>query len=103
MNRIKYFEQVVTRCELALKQEPNMIPLEWIIDQLQFLIGVEKGEINDLSKLNEIKIGWIAVREMDGFEDKDLIRSLCIVSNEVQLMITEKKLLNNTTKNKESK
>jgi len=91
MNRIKYFEDTLSKCELALKHDPSMIPLEWIIDQLRYLIDIEKNSTKDYSKLDKIKIGWIATREMDGFNDKDLIHSLCIIANEVDKMILERR------------
>jgi hypothetical protein len=92
MNRIKYFEETLARCEFALKQDPTMIPLEWIINQLRYLVDLEKGNVKDFSGLDKIKIGWIAVREMDGYEDKDLIHSLCVISSEVDKMILERGL-----------
>lgn len=92
MNRIKYFEEALIRCEFALKQDSKMIPLEWIINQLRYLIDLEKGNNKDISRLNTIKIGWIAIREMDGYEDKDLIHSLCVISSEVDKMILDRGL-----------
>ena len=73
MDRVKYFENTLIRCEKTLSQDPTIIPLKWIITQLKYLINLEKGNIKDFSELNNIKIGWIATRELDGFEDKDLI------------------------------
>ncbi len=95
MNRLKYFEDTLKRCESAFKAEPSIFPLEWIINQLRYLIDVEKGNISDFSELDKIKIGWIAVREMDGYEDKDLINALCVISEEANKMLLEKKLSNN--------
>lgn len=91
MNRIEYFEETLERCESALKQDTGLTPLEWIINQLKYLIAIEKGSVDDFSKLDKINIGWIAVREMDWYEDKDLIHSLCVVSSEAEKMILEKK------------
>jgi len=93
MNRIKFFQDARMHCEDALSKSPDMLPLEWVIAQLNYLIDVEKGNIKDTSALLEIKIAWIAVREMDGYEDKDLIHKLCVVSDEVEKMIAEKKLI----------
>ena len=100
MNRVKYFEDTLVRCELILKQDPAMIPLKWIINQLKYLIDLEKGSIKDYSGLDNIKIGWIATREMDGFEDTDLIHSFCVISNEVDKMRFERGLTDDKSKNK---
>lgn len=100
MNRVKYFEETLARCELILQQDPNMIPLKWVINQLKYLIDLEKGNIKDCSGLDNIKIGWIATREMDGFEDTDLIHSLCVISNEAEKMKLERGLIGEKPKNK---
>ncbi|HAU0369110.1 TPA: hypothetical protein JBF73_07825 [Legionella pneumophila] len=93
MNRIKYFEDALIQCEQALRQQPEMIELEWIINQLQYLIDLEKGNISDFSTLKTVKIGWIAVREMDGYENKALIHKLCLISTEVEKMKLEKGII----------
>lgn len=93
MNRVEYFEKILKNCEAALKRDPDMIPLQWIITQLKYLIDLDKGLNVDPSGLLKIKIGWIAVREMDGYTDRELIRSLCTVSSEVDKMLQERGLI----------
>lgn len=82
-------KDVLSRCEIALIREPDMIPLQWVIEQLKYLIDLEKGQTKDITKLRNIKIGWIAVRELDGFEDKELISLLCSISQQVEKLIQE--------------
>ncbi len=98
MNRISYFENILEQCKTALKQEPELIPLEWVIDQLQYLIDLEKGCASDQSRLSKIKIGRIATREMDGYADKNLLHSLCVIAKEVEKMLLERRLSNDTAK-----
>lgn len=100
MNRAEYFEDTLKRCEQVLKQDPAMIPLTWVIVQLKYLIDLERGNVKDFSGLDKIKIGWIATKEMDGYEDQDLIHALCVVSNEVDKMILERRIDNDKSKNK---
>ena len=92
MSRVDYFKSTLKRCKNALAQNPEIIPLEWIIEQLNYLINIEKGWVNDYSRLAKIKIGWIAAREMDGYEDKELIQDLCLISEEVDKMLLERGL-----------
>ncbi len=93
-NRVAYFEDLLKRCKEGLAQHPDMIPLTWIIDQLEYLINLELGINDDKSRLEKINIGWIAVRDMDGYEDEDLIESLCLISQEVNSMRQERGLPN---------
>jgi hypothetical protein len=67
-----------------------MFPLEWIIEQLEYLVSVEEGIEQDLSQLKNLKIGWMAVRELDGFQDKDLVKELCSIENEVEDIMRER-------------
>lgn len=94
MNRLKYFEETLAKCESSFANDPKMFFFEMVIDQLKYLIDVEKGLTNDLSKLSQIKIGWIAIREMDGYEDEGLIQDLCKISAEAEKMKIEKKVNN---------
>ena len=100
-HRLAYFKEILRRSEDALVNHPEMIPLEWVIDQLTYLIQLESGQTDDCSKLDKIKLGWIAVREMDGFEDDDLIQSLCQISEEAHLMLVERGLAKTNTGKKQ--
>lgn len=94
MNRVKYFEDTLLKCEAALEKDAAWIQLEWIISQIKYLIAFEKKNVEDFSQLDRIKIGWIAVREMDGYEDAELIHSLCVIAEEVEKMKMERKMVN---------
>ncbi len=91
MNRVEYFKNIRNKCQFTLKNDSALIPLEWIIKQLDYLIELEEGKGSaDISNLENIKIGWIAVRELDGFKLDTLINELCIVSREVEVMKKER-------------
>ena len=70
----------LSRCKVAYKNNPLLFPFKPIISQLQHLIELEEGKTNDFEPLKKIKIGWIAVRELDGYEDQDLINLLCSIT-----------------------
>lgn len=92
MKRLERFECTLKKAELAYQKDKSYFPLEWIIRDLQYLINIEKGISKDVSLLPKIKIGHIAVREMDGFEDEDLINALSLVQKEADLMVKERGL-----------
>jgi hypothetical protein len=48
---------------------PEFPPLQSISLQLEYLIGIIKGEITDLSRLKDVIVGQYAARE---FEDRDM-------------------------------
>jgi hypothetical protein len=56
---------------------------------LKYLIALEKGETDDRSGLTKISL-WRVHRELDGFEDHELLESLTLVDDEVKKMISEK-------------
>ena len=83
-SRIDLFKDTLHCCELALKKNPHMFPLQMAIDQINYLIEIQEGFLTDLSFLNKINIGWVAARELDGFSDIDLINKLHLISAEVK-------------------
>lgn len=91
MNRLKLFEETLLKCKASFAKDPDMFFFEPVIDQLEYLIDVEKGVTTDFAKLSKIKIGWIAIREMDGYEDRELIKTLCMISAEAEKMLIEKR------------
>jgi hypothetical protein len=91
MNRLAQFEGLVARCENELIKRPGLCEFEMIITQLKYLIDLETGRSDDANKLPEITIGRIAVRGLDGYDNKDLISALCGVMPEVDKMIIERK------------
>lgn len=84
MNRVDKLKEALTKCENYYKKYPEWFPLKAIISQLNYLIDLENKETNDLVPLQNMKIGWIAVRELDGFEDKELIHLLCQIDYETK-------------------
>ncbi len=90
MNRINFFRDTLVCCKAALAKNPSVFPLQLVINQIEFLLELEEGCSNDISKLCTIKIGWIAARELDGFSDETLINKLHLISAEVEKMRKEK-------------
>lgn len=48
MNRIDFFKDVKFRCTIVLERDLNLIPLKWVISQLNYLIDLEEGLPVDL-------------------------------------------------------
>lgn len=90
MNCINILKDTLLSCELAFKENPDIFPLKMAIDQIAYLIEIEEGRSNDLSKLNKINIGWIATRELDGFFNDVLINKLHLISLEAEKIKKEK-------------
>lgn len=89
LNRHTIFLATLERCKIAYEKNPLLFPFKAIIQQLEYLIDLNDGKTNDLSLLKNIKIGWIAVRELDGYEDQQLIDMLCAISREAETMLVE--------------
>lgn len=89
INRHEKLITALVECEKAYKQNPQLFPFKSIIRQLKYLIDFEEGNTDDLEPLKNIKIGWIAVRELDGFGDKELIKLLCTISNDTDSIARE--------------
>ena len=82
--------EVLLRCKEVYKKNPLLFPFESIIYQLQYLIDLDEGRTKDLSLLKNIKIGWIAIRELDGYDDQELINLLCTISREAEEKLMKK-------------
>ena len=80
----------LARCKDAYEKKPLYFSFESIISQLEYLLALEEGKTQDLTKLKSIKIGWIAVRELDGYEDQELIELLCLISVESEITLKER-------------
>lgn len=87
MSRIECFKDALERSKAALNTAPFLFPFKATIEQLQYLIDVEEGKTQDFSRLKDLKIGWIAVRELDGYTDESLIEELCVISAEIDKMM----------------
>jgi hypothetical protein len=87
MTRLELFEDTleVTK-ELRVKNAwSELIPS--VIDQLEYLIDLERGRCSDKSRLTTLTIGIITVREIEDL-DKDVAEKLHSVSAEVKKMRT---------------
>ena len=90
--KITVMQDALLRCQNAHNKNPLLFPFDAIIRQLEYLINLETGVTTDYSNLKNIKIGWIAVRELDSYEDPELINLLCKISREAEKKLDEKKL-----------
>lgn len=90
MINIDQLNEALSRCKTAYKENPLFFPFKSIIHQLEYLIDLEEGKTKDLTLLRKIKIGWIAARELDGYENQELINMLCTISKEAEKMAVKK-------------
>lgn len=65
MNKIEIIQTALQECEALMRQNPSAGPFDYVAVQLRYLLGLVKGEINDKSRLKDINIGLIAIREFD--------------------------------------
>ena len=86
MNRIDLFEKALVDVRLAFAKAPHMFPLKSVIDQLEYLVDLEKGSAANIIDLETITIGQIAARDIDNF-DPALAELLHEVSAQVRKMI----------------
>jgi hypothetical protein len=63
MNKNEIIERALQECESLMKQHPTCSPLEYVAVQLRYLKGLLAGEHSDKSRLKDINVGLIAVRE----------------------------------------
>ena len=82
-------QSALGKTKILKSKYPNSNPLQSVIEQLEYLIGIESGKNTDFSKLETINIGIIAVREV---EDRDmaLAKELYKVSDLVEKIAQNK-------------
>jgi hypothetical protein len=64
MIRVEYIQETLHECRL-LQRNNSGAPFENVAVQLEYILKVLKGEQMDKSKLKDINIGLIAIREFD--------------------------------------
>jgi hypothetical protein len=84
-DRKQLFQKALTKSMEAFDKAPYMFPLESVIEQLKYLIGIEEGINADSSQLNTINLGQIAARDIEQL-DSNLAELLHDVSAEVTKM-----------------
>lgn len=82
--RLEIFENGLKEAERVYAQYPHMFPLQTIIDQLVYLIDVEKNKASP-DKLSSINLGQIAARDIEDLDEK-LAKLLHKISSEVRTM-----------------
>ena len=69
MNREDLFKLGRTKCDELLSQYPGDAALLSVRRQIEYLIGLESGSISDRSRLKDIMIGVLTVREIESLDD----------------------------------
>lgn len=88
MNRIQTFQNALKMVKDKYEFYPDYFVLESVIAQLEYLLGVAKGEEKDMSKLKTIIIGRMAARDIDNWDD-DLANALYLSADEAKKMLYE--------------
>ncbi len=68
-DRLLTFEQGLDRCRALLMQHPDSRALLSISKQIEFLIDLDKGVVQDASRLREITIGVLTAREVEPLDE----------------------------------
>ncbi len=82
--RKELFGRALRMVKQAKSRHPDYF-WEGIERQLEYLIALTKGETSDRSRLGDINIGILTVREIEGLDD-ELASTLHNVSNEADNM-----------------
>lgn len=85
MNRLELFKKALIRTQELFRRYPYMMPLKSIEAQLNYLIELEEGKNTDKSRLKDIIIGILAVREVEN-TDQELAEMLHKTQGEVDKM-----------------
>jgi hypothetical protein len=65
MNKAEIILQALQECESLKQQHPTCPPLDYVAVQLRYLLGLVNGEHSDKSRLKDVNVGLIAIREID--------------------------------------
>jgi Tsi6 len=90
LTRIEMYEKTRNRIDILLRAEPDNPLLESVKLQLQYLKDLEDGKHQDRTRLKDINLGLIAVREIEGWDD-ELADLLHQISAEVRQMVESTK------------
>jgi hypothetical protein len=84
MDKLGTVETALQECETLMRQNPSAGPFDYVAVQLRYLLNLLKEESNDKSRLKDINIGLIAIREFETrfpeFADR-LMKIECIVED----------------------
>jgi hypothetical protein len=68
-DRLHLFEQGLESCRDLLARYPDSRAVQSISKQIEYLISLEKGLVTDASRLGEITIGILTVREIESLDE----------------------------------
>ena len=85
MNRLALFQDAHARAKALYKTYPELMTIDSVIRQIDYLIDLETGLSTDRSRLKEIILGVQAAREIEPL-DADLAEMLYTVSEQAQRM-----------------
>jgi hypothetical protein len=87
--RSKLFKEALTHARQLASIQPDLLPIQSVIRQLDYLLAVCEGK-TPASRLPDINIGLIAAREIEGLDDH-LANRLHQCSAKVRKMDAENK------------
>lgn len=67
--RLKLFQDALNGCQQLAQNYPGNTTLESIEKQLEYLIGLEVGVVNDRARLRDIIIGVQTAREVEVLDE----------------------------------
>jgi hypothetical protein len=88
VDRAELFSRALAGCRDLLAKYPGHPPLLSAIAQLEYLSALQSGEHSDRSRLPDIDIGLLTVRELEVLDPK-LAEALYEVSGEARVMSGE--------------
>jgi 1,2-phenylacetyl-CoA epoxidase PaaB subunit len=68
-DRLALLGGALERARNLYSRNPDSLPILWVVQQLEYLMGVATGQTSDRSRLKDINLGLIAAREI---EDRDM-------------------------------
>jgi len=89
MNRIHSFSKALDRCSQYQEKEPGGWLWRSLIEQLEFLLALERGETVDRSLLARICIGAMAAKNVED-RDEALAMELYAIQEEADQMNEER-------------
>ena len=83
-SRLEMCENALAQIEDYDRRFPGEPALASVATQLRYLIGIERGQVADRSKLKELTLGRFAVYELSNIICDDLSKLLCDISDGVR-------------------
>jgi len=85
MDKSDLFSEALSKSEALRSRYPEMKTLESIINQISYLIKLERGTVKDKTRLKDIILDVQAAREIENL-DLDLAETLYLVAKAAREM-----------------